>query len=195
MHIISVRILSFLITVFVLSLLTNKTGADSIYSGHCIYPGGTFKIDLSGGFPKNNNYQVAVKNEHSRVEFYDALKENAPALIPNFAGRFPLSKLNYVKVTAISGSYLNLNFDIYDETGNLISTIDSGGICNLEWFREKHGNFGRFFREKEPVGIEEVPVSVNSQGKGKYTKTALFSLICFALGGIMGFRTPKMIEY
>jgi len=194
-HIISVRILSFLIIVFVLSLLANRADAVSMYSGRCIYPGGIFKIDLSGGFPKNNNYRIAVKNEHSRVEFYDVLKENAPALISDSAGRFPLSKFNYVRVTAISGPYLNLNFDIYDETGNPISTINSGETCNLEWFREKHGSFGRFFREKDPVGIEEVPVSVNSQEKGKYTKAALFSLICFALGGIMGSRTPKMIEY
>ncbi|HAI95590.1 TPA: hypothetical protein DCL94_03390 [candidate division WWE3 bacterium] len=180
-----------LMLIFVLFVLINGTGATSVYSGRCVYPGGIFKLNLSG----DDNYRAAVSNEHSILEFYDVVEESAEKLEPGFAGRFQLSKLNYVKVNSVSGPYFKLGFDIYDGTGNLVSTIDSGGICNLAWFREKHGGFGRHLREKPPPEIYGTVVSAKSGEKGKNMKAAVFCLVCFTLGGFMGFRTPKMIEY
>ena len=189
------KIVYFLMLMFVLFPLVGRADAVSTYSGLCIYPGGVFKIDLSGVFPKNDNYRVAVKNGHSRTEFYESVKEGAPVLIPDSLGRFPPAKLNYVKVNAISGSYLDINFEIYDDIGSLFSTINSGRICNLAWFREKHGSFDRYFRENEPPEIDEAVLFFKSEEKEKNIKAATFCLICFTLGGFMGFRTPKMIEY
>ena len=188
MHIIFVKIL---ILLFVSFLLTTKVEAFSTYSGRCVYPGGIFKINLSG----EDVYRVAVKNEHSALEFYDVVEEGAEKLIPVSAGRFPLPKLNYVKVNSVSGPFFKLGFDIYDRSGALISVVNSGGICNLAWFREKHGSFGRYFLEKPPPEIDGAVLSAGSEEKGKNIKAAVFCLVCFTLGGFMGFRTPKMIEY
>jgi len=162
-----------------------------VYSGRCVYPGGIFKINLSG----DDNYRVSVNNEHSALEFYDTVEEGAEKLIPVSAGRFALPKLNYVKVNSVSGPFFKLGFDIYNAKGELISTVSSGGICNLSWFREKHGSFGRYFREKTPPEIDGTVLSAKSEEEGKNIKAAVFCLVCFTLGGFMGFRTPKMIEY
>ena len=183
-----------LLHVFLLFLLINKVNAASIYSGSCVYPGGIFKTDLLSGLTANNDYRVAVRAEHAKVEFYDNIDKVDDVLVPGSAGRFSLSELNYVKINTISGSYFKLIFDIYDKQGVLVSTINSGGICNLNWFREKHGTFGRFFREKAPAEIDEALVSTGFPEKGRNIRAAVFCMISFTLGGCMGFRTPKMIE-
>lgn len=192
MHINYVKVL---LHVFLLFLLINKVDGASIYSGNCVYPGGIFKIDLSIGLPANNDYRVTVRAEHTKVEFYDNINKVGGVLIPGSAGRFSLSELNYVKINTISGPYLKLIFDIYNDRGVLVSTISSGGICNLNWFREKHGTFGRYFSEKVPAEIDEALVSTGFPEKGKNIRAAVFCMISFVLGGFMGFRTPKMIEY
>lgn len=174
-----------------LSVFINEVAAGSTYSGRCVYPGGIFKIYLSGDYKDS----VAVTSEHSSVEFYDTVEEGVEKLIPGTAGRFSLSKLNYVKVNSVSGPFFKLNFDIYNGKGELISTINSDGICNLAWFREKHGSFKRYYREKIPPEIDGTILSAKFEEKGKNLKAALFCLVCFTLGGFMGFRTPKMIEY
>ena len=188
MHIIFVKII---ILAVVLLMFFDTTHAAPIYSGRCVYSGGIFKIELPG----DDGYYVAVKNEHSSIEFYETAVKDADKLLPGLAGKFPLSKLNYIKITSVSGPYLKLIFDIYDGKGIPISSIDSGEICNLSWFREKHGSFERYYQEKEPPEIEETVLFAMPEEKDNNTRAAVFCLACFTLGGFMGFRTPKMIEY
>ncbi|KKS31417.1 hypothetical protein A2380_03465 [candidate division WWE3 bacterium RIFOXYB1_FULL_43_24] len=181
--------------VLVILLLGKGVNAGSIYSGRCVYPGGIFKINLSGGFTDTKNYTAVIKNEHATLEFYDNGGENAEILMLGNGGRFPLYKLNYVKAKAISGPYLTLSFDIYDGAGSLVSFIDSGKICNLAWFREKHGKFERYYLEKDPPATNEAIIPPDYKEKEKNMKAAVFCFVSFTLGGLMGFRTAKMIEY
>jgi len=162
------------------------------YSGYCVYPGSFVQVDISKAVKVKDGYTVAARSEHSIIELYKGNSAEADISDSAPGGRVYLSSLKYVKILGISGPYLTVLFEVFDEKGSKIAQMESGKICNLKWLKEKHGTPSRYFLEKEKPKVDfailDAPTALSS-------KFFFFCLSCLIAGIFTGFIVSKMIEY
>lgn len=175
----------------VMVFVTSKVYSEDIYSGYCIYPEALYKINFSSYFSPAENFTVSVKTKHTLAEIH---RDNSGRSLENPAivGRYLMQNFNYLKLSGVSGPYIELSFSIYSKDNKLTATIDPGKICNLSWWRDKYGKY-----EKSEYSSEDefltLPTSVLMPAEPKFREMA-FCLTCFVLGAVMSFKIPKMLE-
>lgn len=164
------------------------------YSGLCVYTGTFLTPNVSGLVENDKEKFASVIVAHALVEVYES-KEKVYLTGSIIGTRIPLSKLKFIKINDISGPFFNISIDVFDKTGVKIATFFSGKICNLSWWYGKNIPANFYPIEKDTLQVTQVNLDGNVIFKDRLKSKIVFSLSCLFLGGFMGFRSLKMLEY